>query len=521
MGGQTTAAAGRFVAVEHAVALILVETASAAEAYPKLLETVATSLDWEFGAVWEETSGRESVVRCVQTWCAHPELASFARFSCGLALPPGYGLPGRVWASGGPAWIGEIEDDSNFPRAQAAVEAGLHTGLCFPIRTARGIVGAIEFLSSTPREADPELLAITEGLGSQIGQFVERTRAEQAMQEREARHAAILESALDCIVTIDERGRVLEFNAAAEQTFGYDAAEAVGREMVELIVPPSLRDAHRQGFSRHLESGEARLLGRRIEIVGMRADGSEFPVELTITRIALPGAPVFTGFLRDVTERKRAEEELRASRLRLVGAQDAERRRLERNLHDGAQQRLVSLALTLRLARERVPAADGDALELLARAQEELALALNELRELARGIHPAVLTQRGLAPALEGVAERSTVPVQLDALPRERLPEPVEAAAYYVVCEALVNVGKYSNASKARVSVAGDDSWLVIEVSDDGIGGADARRGSGLRGLADRVEALDGKLELDSAPGGGTRLRVEIPLQPQTAAIGV
>ena len=134
--------------------------------------------------------------------------------------------------------------------------------------------------------------------------------------------------------------------------------------MVDLIVPPALKDAHRQGFARYLETGEARLLDQRIEIVGMRADGSEFPVELTITRIPLPGRPTFTGFLRDITERKQAEKELRASRQRLVEAQETERRRLERNLHDGAQQRLVSLALALRLARERAVGAPKEATDL-------------------------------------------------------------------------------------------------------------------------------------------------------------
>jgi PAS domain S-box-containing protein len=212
------------------------------------------------------------------------------------------------------------------------------------------------------------------------------------MRVREARHAAILESSLDCIITIDDRGRVLEFNSAAEETFGFRAEEAIGREMAELIVPPQLRDQHRAGFARYLHTGEARILGSRLEITGVRADGSEFPVELTITRIRLDGPPVFTGYLRDIAERRRAEEELRASRVRLVGAQDAERRRLERNLHDGAQQRLVSLALTLRLAREQISEPDGEGLELLDRAGEELSLALEELRELARGIHPAVLS---------------------------------------------------------------------------------------------------------------------------------
>jgi PAS domain S-box-containing protein len=493
--------------------LILAETAGETEAYPALLKTIATSLGWEFGAVWEEAPGLEAFMRCAETWCRDDaRLTEFARTSRGTTLPPGYGLPGRVWASGAPAWIEDVQSDPNFPRAGAAAEAGLKAAFCFPIRTARGVVGAIEFLTSGQHEPDQELLAMAKSLGSQIGQFVERSRAEGAIHEREARHAAILEAALDCIITIDDRGRVLEFNPAAEETFGYKTEEVVGREMAELIVPPALRGEHREGFARYLETGNARLLGRRIEIVGMRADGSEFPVELTISRIRLPGPPVFTGYLRDITERKSAERELRASRVRLVEAQDAERRRLERNLHDGAQQRLVSLALALRLARDRIPDRRDEALELLARAEEELGVALSELRELARGIHPAVLTERGLRPALEGVVARAPIPVELTIRVDGRLPEAIEAAAYYVVSEALVNVAKYAHASTATVTVEESYGRVVIEVGDDGVGGADAAKGSGLRGLADRVEALDGRLDVQSEPTGGTRLMAEIPL---------
>lgn len=331
----------------------------------------------------------------------------------------------------------------------------------------------------------------------------------------EAQYAAVLNSALDCIVTIDDQGCVLEFNAAAERTFGYRAEEVLGREIADVIIPPNLRARHHEAFARYLRTGQTRLLERRFETVGMRADRTEFPVELTITRMQVPGRPVIMGFLRDITERKRAEEELRASRQRLVEAHDTERRRLERNLHDGAQQRLVALALTLRLLRAKVPATD-DVGELLDRAQEDLAFGIEELREIARGIHPAILTERGLGPALAALASRASVRVELvEPLLDERLHEPVEAAAYYFVSEALTNVDKYAQASVATVHVVHDDGRLVVEVTDDGVGGADPTRGSGLRGLADRVEALDGRFEVDAAPNGGTRLRAEIPLAPQ------
>jgi PAS domain S-box-containing protein len=208
-----------------------------------------------------------------------------------------------------------------------------------------------------------------------------------------------------------------------------------------------------------------------------------------------------------------ARDQLRASRARVVEASDAERRRLERNLHDGAQQRLVTLALTLRLAESRIPSAPDDARELLAAAREELALALAELRELATGLHPAVLADRGLGPALEALAGRVPLPVEVTSVPSGRLPESVEVAAYYLVTEALTNVVKYAEASVANVAIEHDGSRLVVEVADDGIGGADLDAGSGLRGLADRIGALSGSLAVDSPAGGGTRIRAEIPVR--------
>jgi signal transduction histidine kinase len=204
-------------------------------------------------------------------------------------------------------------------------------------------------------------------------------------------------------------------------------------------------------------------------------------------------------------------DEVRSSRARIVQAGDDERRRLERDLHDGAQQRLLGLGLALRLARTRLGAEEDGAGELLDEAEAELRAALDELRELARGIHPAVLTEQGLAAALRSLAERSTVPVTLVAVPDERLRAPVEAAAYFLVSESLANVAKYAHASRASVRVGVVDGRVLVEVEDDGVGGADAAHGSGLRGLSDRLHALDGELEIDSPPGRGTRIHAEIP----------
>jgi signal transduction histidine kinase len=203
-------------------------------------------------------------------------------------------------------------------------------------------------------------------------------------------------------------------------------------------------------------------------------------------------------------------EELRGSRARIVEAAGAERRRIERNLHDGAQQRLVTVAVGLRLAASRLEPG-SEAAELLAGARDELTASLQELRELALGIHPGVLTDHGLDVALETLAARASLPVRVDVNVAERLPEAVEVAAYYLVSESLANVGKYAEASVASVDVARSNGRLVVEVTDDGVGGADPVRGSGLRGLADRIEALGGRVRVWSPAGRGTRVRAEIP----------
>lgn len=207
-------------------------------------------------------------------------------------------------------------------------------------------------------------------------------------------------------------------------------------------------------------------------------------------------------------------DEMRSSQARIIEAADEARRRIERDLHDGAQQRLVALSLKLGMARKRLESPDGSdgAAVLVAEAHEESKLALAELRDLARGIHPAILTERGLGPAIEELARRAPLPVTVDEVPDGRLSPSAEAAAYFVVAECLANVAKYAQADEATVRARREVGRIVVEVADDGVGGADPAAGSGLRGLADRVEALDGALTVRSIVGEGTTVRAEIPL---------
>jgi PAS domain S-box-containing protein len=479
------------------------------DAYEFALRALGDGLGWRVASAWEPRE--DTRLRCVAMWCAEPDrVAAFVESTRSMVMGPGEGVPGRVYESGEPLWLVDAGANPTLPRREAARASGLHSVVAFPVRSERGVVGVVELATDVLRKADPELMGLLTSLGVQLGHLVERRAAERAVEESEAHTQAILDAALDSIVTIDAEGTVVAFNPAAQRTFGYTIHEAIGANMAQLIVPPDLRERHRAGLERYLAGGAPTVLGRRIEIEAVDSSGRRFPVELTITRVAGEGLPLFSGYLRDITDRYEAQRELLDSRARLVATADEARRRLERDLHDGAQQRLVGLALMLRLARTKVKDA-SEAASLLEEASAELADATAELRELARGIHPAVLTDGGLEPALRALAARSNVPVALARVPSDRLPSAVESAAYMTVAEALTNVARYSGADRARVDVWREHSALIVEVSDDGRGGAEIDTGTGLRGLTDRIAAIGGTLQIDSPSGQGTTLRAQMP----------
>jgi signal transduction histidine kinase len=258
-------------------------------------------------------------------------------------------------------------------------------------------------------------------------------------------------------------------------------------------------------------------LGHIARKTGMRsAVGAPIIVEGRVWGVMAVGLPrtypadtearlaAFTDLLSTAIANAESRSELAASRARIVAAADETRRRIERDLHDGTQQRLVSLAIELRAAEGRVPSDLPDAKAAFARAARSLTDAVEDLQEISRGIHPAILSKGGLTPAIRTLARRSAVPVELDLEVAVRLPQQVEVAAYYVVSEALTNVTKYAHASVANVSVHAGASFIELAIRDDGIGGADPSRGSGLVGLKDRVEALGGTITVGGGPGGGT-----------------
>ena len=225
----------------------------------------------------------------------------------------------------------------------------------------------------------------------------------------------------------------------------------------------------------------------------------------------------FTELLATAIANAESRSELAASRRRIVAASDQARRRIERDLHDGTQQRLVSLGLAARTAEADVPADRGDLRAELSHIAAGLADAVAELQELSRGIHPAILSEGGLGPAVRTLARRSAVPVDLDVTTNARFPEPIEVAAYYVASEALANAMKHAQASRVEMSLTTRNGSLLLSIRDNGVGGANPARGSGLVGLANRVEALGGSIRLHSAAGAGTQITVDLPLEYELA----
>jgi PAS domain S-box-containing protein len=341
-----------------------------------------------------------------------------------------------------------------------------------------------------------------------VRDFTERERLHNQLERERDFIRTVVDAAPSFFCLVDPQGRIVRYNRTLEEAAGRTDAQSVrGQPFWDVFIAPEDRGAVEREFA-ELVAGERRA---EYENRWLTAAGETLLVAWTLTPlIDEEGRQRFLVSGIDVTERRRHEEELRRSRVRLVQAGDEARRKLERNLHDGAQQRLVSLSLALRLAQARLKDDPQEADRLLTGGAEELGHALEELRELARGIHPAVLSERGLSAALEALAGRAALPVDIN-VPEERLPPSVEAAAYYVISESLANVAKYAEASAVEVCVTRQNGRAVVEVSDDGVGGADPTRGSGLRGLVDRVEALDGVLRVESAPGAGTKIRAEIP----------
>ncbi len=309
----------------HGIGEVLGEATDLPHAAPEILRRVCENLEWQIGAFWIVDADLRKL-RCIAVWRdGGTSSGAFEQMTSGMLFAHGVGLPGRVWSSDRAVWIEDVVIDPNFPRAAVAADAGVHGAIGFPVRLSGEVVGVVEFFTREIVAPDADLLSTMSTVGNQLGQFIGRKRVEAAIIEEQRRTRAVLDAALDAVISMDHRGVITEFNPAAERAFGYRKEEAVGRDLADLIIPPDLREQHRAGLSRHLATGEGPFLNRRVETRGYHADGRDFPIEAAIIRVAGEGPPTFTGFVRDLTARRVAEDAVQSSeeRFRTLAASNS------------------------------------------------------------------------------------------------------------------------------------------------------------------------------------------------------
>lgn len=385
--------------------------------------------------------------------------------------------------------------------------------------------------------AFPVLLSTT-AVRDASGQFIrsrasvfdisKRKWAENELGESEVRNAAILRAALDCIVSIDSDGRIIEFNPAAERAFGYARKQALGKNVADLITSEDLRNIPRRGFERNASDGDSPMLGKRLHLTAVRSDGSEFPVEFAMTPVQLRRQTIYTAYLRDITKERWAEQELRryaeglqsVSR-RLVQVQESERRAIANHLHDMVGQKLTALSINLNIVKSQLAA--GLTNTIGPRLDDSLALVeetVENIRDVMADLRPALLDDYGLTPVLRWYAERFTkrMGIATEVLEHgtlRRLPPAVEEALFRIVQEALANVAKYAHANKATVTLDATTQLVCLSIADDGCGFDPASpqqpsksHGWGLMIMRERAAAVGAQLNVEAAPASGTKISV-------------
>jgi PAS domain S-box-containing protein len=393
-----------------------------------------------------------------------------------------------------------------------------------PIRNATQVVGLLSVQSYQPSAYDHEDLSMLQTLADYCGVALERIRAETALRASDALKGAITESALDCIITMDREGRVMDFNSAAQRTFGYSREEAIGRDLADLIIPSESRPRHREAIAHYVSGGSDFLMGRRVEITAIRKDGTEFPAEMAITPIQIENGPIFTGYLRDITERKRAEEAMREVPGQILQAQESERMRVARELHDSVNQILSSTKFRLDSIEEKDLVPNMSTAEALTKAKGLLDKAMHEVWRISRNLRPSELDDLGLIPAVRSLCSefmhRTGVNVALHLPRMVQLSPNIELTLYRIIQEALNNVEKHSEATDVSLTLSDTDTELRLHMEDNGIGfkspssnpsNPRKKSGMGLVGIMERVAYVGGFVELKSVPDRGARIEVRIP----------
>jgi signal transduction histidine kinase len=557
--------AAQRLTTQYAVARILAESDTLDEATPRILQAICETLEWDMGSLWIVNRDAD-LLHCVKIW-HKPSVRKrgFINHSRQITLPPGVGIPGRVWASGEPVWIADVTKDTNFPRLSVAVKDGLHSAFCFPILLGSEVQGVLEFFSHETRRPDKDLLETFATTGSQIGQFIERKRAEESLKTRARQQAVVAELGQQALTGTDPHKLMADAALLIAQCLEveYTAILKLLQDKKALLLSTGV------GWKRGL-IGNARIEAANNSLAGFMLDMNEpviFEDLKTETKfsaptllhkagvvsgicIPIPGLDqpfgilcVFAKKRRYFTrgdvhflqasanivassmERKWAEESRIRLLERVILAQEQERRWIARELHDETGQSITSLLVGLKMIEDARKI--KDARVQANRLRRITAQTLDDLGRLARGLHPSVLDDLGLVVAITryaadyGDSYNIAVEVRTEGLDSCRLPPPVETALYRIVQEALTNIARHAGAKNVSIILYRRPSDIQAVVEDDGCGfdvetklrTSASSNHLGLYGMRERAALLGGYITIKSRQGKGTTISVHIPLQ--------
>lgn len=522
-------AANRALELEFAINHILAEAVSLSEAAPRILRAVCGSTDWEMGALWR-IDPEAGLLRCVAVWHQpHVVAGKFEARTMEFVFAHGEGLPGRIWQNAGPQWIEDLSGDPNFPRHSIAARDGLLSGLGVPILTSQRVLGVMEFFSHEKRELDTEQLRMISNIGSQTGQLMERKLAEEAIREREDRFRTLAETASDAIITIDQSSTILFVNAAAEAIFGHTIEEMTGADLT-MLMPEYLRHLHRAGLQRYAETGRRHTTWEAIELPGLHRSGKEIPLEISFGEFKRNGNRYFTGIARDITERKRAEEELRQSREERLRELERVRKRIATDLHDDIGSSLTQISILSEVVRRQIDPNDSPVtqpLSMIANASREL---VDSMSDIVWAINPQKDHLSDLSQRMRRFASDSLTACNIEfgfRAPETEEDIPLGANLrrefFLIFKEGVNNMVKHSACTKAQIEFCVMQNQLILEMSDNGKGfdTAGESDGHGLMSMRERSKSLAAELAVVSRNGSGTTITLKVPLDQPLPAMAV